>query len=122
MHPLALLIIIASTTAKVKAICYTSGDDWGSDQGQANAALEEVCSHLANSDYKHLEERYFCVNADSGNKKLEFWIKCHSMGGKFVDVPLCVQSLGDEINGCSLGGASMWMSLFFRADPNPGRC
>ncbi|KAH4069901.1 hypothetical protein HBI26_139840 [Parastagonospora nodorum] len=122
MRLLILLITLASTIAKAKATCYTSGDEWGIDQDQANAALDEVCSHLANLDYNHRDERYFCINADSGNKKLQFWVLSFGKVTKFVEKPLCVQMLGDEINGCSLGGVSEFMSLYFRADPNPGRC
>jgi len=114
MRLLALFPILVSTITKVQAICYTSGDEWGIDKIQANDALEEVCSHIADLGYGYGEVRYFCVNADSGEKKLEFWIRNAAKISHFLDKTVCVQSLGDEINGCSLGGASLWMPFGFR--------
>jgi hypothetical protein len=113
MHLLALLVVLGSTLTKIQARCYKNGDDWGLDKNQANAALEEICSYLA-FNYEDGQVKYFCINAESRNKKLEFWIENLSPRTRYLDKPRCKQNLGDEINGCSLGGESDWLAFTFR--------
>lgn len=113
MHLLALFVILASTVTKTQALCYTHGDNWGPDRNQANAALEETCSSLA-FDYGRDQVKYFCINAESGNKKLEFSIENLAPRARFLEKPRCIHNLGNEINGCSMGGESDWVAFTFR--------
>jgi hypothetical protein len=105
MHFSTLLAVLAPVIATVQATCYGSGDTWAPDQVQANAVLDDVCNSLS-GDYSTGQTKYACRNANSPNKKFDFYIKKVQNGGGAISHADCVYRLSNEINGCSSGGVS----------------
>ncbi|KAF1979718.1 hypothetical protein BU23DRAFT_594902 [Bimuria novae-zelandiae CBS 107.79] len=58
------------------------------------------CNETLAGDYAPEEVKYKCIDADSPNKKLEFWIKNYATGGRKVTEDNCILFLSNEINGC----------------------
>ncbi|KAK1836642.1 hypothetical protein QBC39DRAFT_377615 [Podospora conica] len=101
--------------------CYSGGETWGGEKGNAYGKISEVCNNNFQGNYGRNEIRYQCRNLSS-NKKIDMTLQYIGSGSRSIGRAECESGLNSEVNNCNNGGSTSYANWKYSADPNAGQC